>query len=75
MSESILSFSVREAIRTDPEAAAREIPKIMDFYVLDNGLLNAVYTAAKRVLVQPDKFGLDLLKKAVANAEVHHVRT
>jgi hypothetical protein len=72
MSESILSHCIETAIRTDPQAAAREVPKIVNFYILDNSLLNSVYLAARRVLIQPDKFGLDMLRRAVEKAEATH---
>jgi hypothetical protein len=72
MSDTILSHCIEEAIRTDPQAAARESPKIMDYYILDDALLNSVYVAAKRAVIQPDKFGLDQLRRAIAKAEATH---
>jgi hypothetical protein len=70
--KSILSHCIEEAIRTNPGAAAKEVPQIVGYYILDNSRLNAVYLAAKRVLIQPDKFGLELRRRAVEKAEVPH---
>ena len=60
---------VQQSIKSHPEAAEREVPQILDYYITDNSRLNAVFVAAKRVLVQPDKFSLSLLARAVKEAE------
>jgi hypothetical protein len=58
-----------QSIRQNPEVAAKEVPEILEHYIIDNNRLNAVYRAAKRVCIQPDRFALDQLAKAVADAE------
>ena len=60
---------VQQSIKSHPEAAEREVPQILDYYITDNSRLNAVFVAAERVLIQPDKFSLGLLAKAIAKAK------
>jgi|WetSurMetagenome_2_1015567.scaffolds.fasta_scaffold1190052_1 hypothetical protein len=65
----IIQTCVAQGIQNHPEAAAREVPQILGHYIVDNDRLNAVYTAAKQVLIQPDRFNLTRLAEAVARAE------
>jgi hypothetical protein len=60
---------IEQGIRQDPEGAAREVPAIVGHYIVDTTRLNAVYQAAKRVGLQPDRFALERLAKAIADAE------
>jgi hypothetical protein len=78
----IQSF-VQQAIRDHPEAAAREVPEILETYATDNTKLNRVKDAAKSLIAQIDKgrlvddHGHDFnrnvaligLRRAVAEAE------
>ena len=66
---SILTHCIRQSIQSNPEAAAQEVPAILDYYLTDNTRLNQIYLAAKRLLLHPDKFGMDMLRRAVADAE------
>ena len=68
MSGMIQAF-VQQGIKENPGAAAREVAEIVSHYITDNTRLNRVYQAACRVLIQPDKFNLELLRRAVAAAE------
>jgi len=65
----MIQLCVAQAIQDNPQAAAKEVPQILDVYVIDNTALNRVKDAAKRVLVRPDKFALNNLRRAVAEAE------
>jgi hypothetical protein len=49
---------VKQAVANNPEAAAREIPEIIEHYITDNTRLNRVYQAAKAVISQIEKGNL-----------------
>ena len=66
---SILNHCIRQSIETNPEVAAREVPAILEYYITDNAKLQAIYLASKRHVLHPDKFSLDMLRRAVADAE------
>ena len=65
----LIQAAIEQGIRQNPEAAAREIPQIIGHYITDNTRLNQVYQAACRVLIQPDRYNLEQLRRAVAAAE------
>ena len=65
---SLIQTFVQQAIQDHPVDAAREVPEIIGHYIADNTRLNEVFQAACRVLIQPDKFNLELLRRAVAKA-------
>ena len=65
----MLNTFVKQAIRDHPEVAAKEIPEIIEHYISDNTRLNRVYQAACKVVIQPDRFTLDNLRRAVAVAD------
>ena len=67
--DSILSRCIKQSIRSNPQAAAREIPEILNFYATDIERLNRVLQAAERVLIQPDNFALEILRQAVREAK------
>ena len=60
---------IADGIRSNPEAAAREVPEIVGQYILDNTRLNRVYRAAKIAVESPTKTTLAALDYAVRDAE------
>ena len=60
---------IADGIRSNPEAAAREVPEILGQYLLDNTRLNRVYRAAKVVVESPTKTTLAALAFAIRDAE------
>lgn len=65
----LLQEAIRASIATAPQAAIRQMPQILDFYITNLEKLNLVYLAAKRLQVQPDKFAWELLDRAIQAAE------
>ena len=60
---------IADGIRSNPEAAAREVPEMVGHYILDNARLNRVYRCAKAVVESPTKTTLAALAWAVRDAE------
>ena len=60
---------IADGIRSNPEAAAREVPAIVGYYILNNTALNRVYRAAVNVVESPTKTTLAALAYAVRDAE------
>jgi hypothetical protein len=61
--------AIEQSIRQNPEAAAREVPEIVGYYILNNTLLNRVYRCAKAAVESPNKSTLAALAWAVRDAE------
>ena len=61
--------AIQQSIRQNPEAAAREVPAIVGYYILNNTALNRVYRAAVNVVESPTKTTLAALAYAVRDAE------
>ena len=61
--------AIQQSIRQNPEAAAREVPVIVGYYILNNTALNRVYRAAKIAVESPNKSTLAALAWAVRDAE------
>jgi hypothetical protein len=66
---SLIQTFVQQAIQDHPADAAREVPEILGYYILDNTRLNRVYRAAKNVIESPKKTTLAALAHAVRDAE------
>jgi hypothetical protein len=60
---------VRQAIKSHPEAAAREVPEILGHYLNDNAKLNQIYQLAKVVCVDPSPRNRLALALAIKEAE------
>ena len=60
---------IADGIRSNPEAAAREVPEMVGHYITDSTRLNRVYRAAKNVVENPTKTTLAALAWAVRDAE------
>lgn len=67
--ESIITHCVREGIKTNPAAAAREVPRILQAYITDIDRLNRVFQAVERVCLQPDNFNLQILRREIDRAK------
>jgi hypothetical protein len=65
----LIQTFVQQAIQEHPADAAREVPQIIGHYIADNTRLNKVYRAAKAVTIRADKFTLEQLRRAIAEAE------
>lgn len=61
--------AIEQGIRENPEAAAREVPEIIEHYIADNTRLYRVYRAAKNVVDSPTQTTLAALAWAVRDAE------
>ena len=70
MVESIIQHCVAKGFQDNPEAAAREVGEILDFYVCDNTRLNRLYLAVGRYLIQQNAYHLCELKKAFQECAV-----
>ena len=64
MPKTIIEECVKQGIRDNPEAAAREIPQIIDYYVTDNTKLNRLYQAVGSFLASPNLFSMATLRHA-----------
>ena len=67
--QTFIQTVIADGIRSNPEAAAREVPEIVGYYILNNTLLNRVYRAAKIAVESPTKTTLAALAWAVRDAE------
>lgn len=67
--QTFIQTIIADGIRSNPEAAAREVPEMVGHYLIDNTRLNRVYRAAKNVIESPTKNNLAALAWAVRDAE------
>lgn len=67
--QTFIQTVIADGIRSNPEAAAREVPEMVGHYLINNTRLNRVYQCACNVLIHPDHSNMERLRLAVADAE------